>query len=77
MADFKIYEVLLLDSGVRHFFGSIAGIYDVLSPDVVGCQLENLWNKNLGTPGAVYKNSRARIECLSVRRKKTNRGGAK
>lgn len=76
MADFKVYEVKL-DSGDRHFFGSIAGIYDVLSADAVGCQLENLWNKNLGTPGSVYQNKRARIECVLVRRKKTNRGGAK
>lgn len=76
MADFKIYEVRLT-TGSRHFFGSLAGIYDRLTPEDVGCQLENLWNKNLGTPGAVYENNKARIECVLVSRKKTNRGGAK
>lgn len=63
------------DGQVEFFFGSLAAIYDVFDPEIVGCKIENLWNKNLSEPGSVWNGSRCSISNHELIRKKTNRGG--
>ena len=63
------------DGQLLFFFGSLAAIYDVFSPEAVGCKIENLWNKNLSAPGADWHGSKCSISCHELIRKKTKRGG--
>lgn len=56
------------------YFGSLAAIYDVFSPEQIGCKIENLWNKNLSSGGS-WSGSRATVTRCEMIRKKTNRGG--
>jgi hypothetical protein len=63
------------DGQLEYFFGSLAAIYDVFNAETVGCKIENLWNKNLSSPGAVWHGFKCSISCHELIRKKTNRGG--
>lgn len=56
------------------YFGSLAAIYDVFSPEQIGCKIENLWNKNLSSGGSWF-GSRSTVTRCEMIRKKTNRGG--
>lgn len=57
-----------------YYFGSLAAIYDIFSPDQVGCKIENLWNKNLSSGGS-WTGSRSTVTRCEMIRKKTKRGG--
>jgi hypothetical protein len=63
------------DGQLEFFFGSMAAIYDVFDSETVGSKIENLWNKNLSSPGAVWSGFRCSISCHELIRKKTKRGG--
>lgn len=32
----------------EHYFGSLAAIYEVFTPEQIGCKLEALWSSNIG-----------------------------
>ena len=63
------------DGQVEFFFGSLAAIYDVFDHEIIGCKIENLWNKNLSEPGSVWTGSLCSISNHVLIRKKTKRGG--
>lgn len=56
------------------YFGSLAAIYDVFTPEQVGSKIENLWNKNLSDGGS-WSGSKCSVSRCTLIRKKTNRGG--
>ncbi len=60
----------------RYFFGSIAAIYDVLSPDEVGATLHTLYKK-LRSNNRHVVTRKATITTCVMYRKKTNRGKKK
>lgn len=71
----SLYRVVLKSNPDEAFyFGSISAIFDVFSPEEMGCKLENLWNKNLSTPGSVWHGYRATVSSHKLIRK--NRRGS-
>lgn len=72
----SLYRVVLKSNPEEAFyFGSLTAIFDVFSPDDIGCKIENLWNKKLSVPGSVWKGYRATVSSHKLIRKK--RGGYK
>lgn len=75
----KIYKVLFLDppsggSETEFYFGSLRAIYDVFTPEQIGCKVENLWNKGLSSGGS-WSGSKCTISLHEMVRQKTRRGG--
>lgn len=50
------------------YFGSLAAIYDVFTPEQVGCKVENLWNVGV-SDGEPYANKLCRITREALIRK--------
>ena len=42
-----IVQVRFLHSGATYFFGSLAAIFELFTPEQIGCTLESLWQKGL------------------------------
>lgn len=53
----------------EHYFGSLAAIYEVFTPEQIGCRLENLWNAKIEV-GKPKKTKKCTIYKHSVLRKK-------
>jgi hypothetical protein len=75
----KVFHVSLSapdPSGQTEFyFGSLSAIFEVLSPDQVGCGLGNLYNHcRAGSGGVIYQSARATIREGVLIRKQTARG---
>lgn len=72
----KVYHVRLTSehNGKKdYFFGSLAAIYSILTPEIVGCKVENLWNKNLNI-GDCYDSGKCTISVHELHKKSSNRG---
>ena len=39
------------------YFGSLAAIYELFTPEQIGCRLETLWNNSLGYGGCKITNT--------------------
>ena len=52
----------------EYYFGSLAAIYEVFTPEQVGCKVENLWNVGV-SDGEPYANKLCRITREAVVRK--------
>lgn len=50
------------------YFGSLAAIYGMFTPEQVGCKVENLWNNRV-SEGEPYANKLCRITREAVVRK--------
>lgn len=59
-------------SGGRHYFGSIAAIYEVFTPDTLGIAQQSLYDYGL-TPDKPYDNKVCSIYEGAIKRKKGNR----
>lgn len=54
---------------INWYFGSLAAIYDVFTPEDLGVSLTSLWNYNI-TPKKPYENDKCIIYRDMVHRKK-------
>lgn len=59
-------------SGGRHYFGSIAAIYDLFSADTLGITQQSLYDYGI-TPDKPFKNKVCTIYEGAIKRKKGNR----
>lgn len=50
------------------FFGSLAAIYELFTPEQIGCKVDNLWNIHV-SDGVPYVNSLCRITRETLIRK--------
>lgn len=65
------YKVTQKASGTEYYVTSLAAIYDLLTPDIVGCGLQHLWNSRVASSG-FYENKKIRIEAITIHSKKQN-----
>lgn len=59
-------------SGGRHYFGSIAAIFDLFSADTLGIAQQSLYDYGI-TPDKPFKNKVCTIYTGTIKRKKGNR----
>lgn len=72
----KIYCVRFkepVNGEYNYHFGSIAAIYEVFTPEQIGCGIQNLWNYKLSS-SRPYKSPKCVIFSGEIIRKKTLRG---
>lgn len=52
----KVEFFVPLNGKKEHYFGSLAAIYDVFTPQQIGCKLETLWNAGIeeGKPKSTH-----------------------
>ena len=58
------------NAGTTYFFGSLAAIYEMFTPDEIGCPLASLWQKGLLTDGRTFTTARCTIARVMVYRKR-------
>ncbi|MFA5849949.1 MAG: hypothetical protein WC833_08700 [Bacteroidales bacterium] len=68
----KIYRVSF-GEGQDKYFGSLSAIYDVFTPEQIGCKVENLWNIGVSS-GTPYNGNKCTITLEKLIRKQTKRG---
>jgi len=68
----KIIHVEFNETGVKHYFGSIAAIYDTFDADTLGIAQQSLYDYGI-TPNRPYQNKVVTIYEGSIKRKKGNR----
>lgn len=66
----QIYHVIF--DNRNYYFGSIAAIYDVFTPETLGVSKSRLWNFKI-TPEHPYKNKRCTINKGTIIRKSINK----
>lgn len=67
----KVYKVEFSEpvNGKRdYYFGSLSAIYDVFTPDQVGCKVSRLWNVGI-TQERPYTGKKCRISVEEVTQK--------
>jgi hypothetical protein len=72
----KIYCVRFkepVNGEYNYHFGSIAAIYEVFTPEQIGCRIQNLWNYKLSA-SKPYKSQKCVIFKGELIRKQTERG---
>lgn len=57
----KVYHVKFNGNEEDHYFGSLAAIYTVFTPEQIGCKVERLWACNI-KPGNPYENKKCKIK---------------
>lgn len=82
----KIYRVVLRNIPVRitellglkeaFYFGSMAAIFEVFTPEEIGCTVRRLWALKI-RPGAPYVGQKATVSQEVLIRKTTNRRRSK
>lgn len=52
----KVEFFVPLNGKKEHYFGSLAAIYEVFTPQQIGCKLETLWNAGIeeGNPKSTH-----------------------
>ena len=63
---------LKFKSGTNHYFGSIAAIYELFTPDTIGISPQGLYDYGI-TPDRPYENKVCTIHQGAIKRKKGNR----
>ena len=65
-----IYRVTI--GGRDHYFGSLTAIYDVFTPDEIGCKVQRLWDYGI-TQERPFRNSHCEIHKGELHRHTTKR----
>jgi hypothetical protein len=68
----KVIHVEFNSTGVKHYFGSIAAIYDTFDAATIGISQQGLYDYGI-TPNKSYRNKVVTIYEGEIKRKKGNR----
>ena len=63
--------------GATYFFGSLAAIYEMFTPDEIGCPLASLWQRGLLDGGKAFSTAKCTIARVMLFRKRNKTPRAK